>query len=212
MTGGGCLRRGVGLILLAGIIWVVWAHGPEIRERVGERFGWDRAPAEPSPELADRALARFAELADGRRDQVRFSPEEVESVLRYPMAGFLPPGVTSPTIAMDEGEGTVGLRVALDRLPNLPELNGLMEILPDTVQVRFAGLLLTLEGGETVFLVRRIEAAAVPIPRRLHPRIVEALALGAREDLPPASFAVPLPPEVRTAYIQRNGLILTARR
>ena len=209
---GGCLRQGLGLLLLGGILWVAWQHGPQVRGWVEDRLGLASAPAEPSPELAEGAVDRYARLVGGEVDEASFTQEEVESVLRFHPSGFLVPGVSPRSVRLEDGEVTVEIGVAVDLLPTLPELEGLMEILPDTVPVRFRGLLLTLEGGPTVFLVRRIEASGVPLPARLHHRIVETLELGTRVDLPPATVEVPLPPQIRSAYIQRGRLVLTARR
>lgn len=208
----GCVGRVLGLVLLAGLLWTAWEHGPNLRERVEQRFGIGLDRTEPSPELADAALARYEELVEGKRDEVRLTGAETESVLRHRLEGFLPAGVSSPTVAFEDAEATLGFRVATNRLPALPDLDQLMEILPDTVRVGFSGVFLTLESGEAVFVVRRIEAAAVPLPRRLHARILEALGLGGREDLPPATVPVPLPAELRSAYIHRSRLVLTARR
>lgn len=214
MTGGGpgCLRRLAGLLLLAGLVWVAWGQGPAIRGWVEDRLGLERARGEPSPELAERAMARYSDLIEGRLDEASFSQEEVESVLRYHLVGYLPPGSSAPTVRLEGSEASVGMAVALETLPRLPELEGIMEILPDTVQVIFRGLLLTLEGGGAVFLVRRIEAANVPLPRRLNARVVESLGLGGREHLPPATVEVPLPPGIRSAYIHGDRLVLRARR
>jgi hypothetical protein len=212
MGGGGCLRRLLGLVLLAGIVWVAWEHGPQVRSWVADRLGIETARSEPSPELAQRAMARYRTLLEGRRDEVSFTQEEIESVMRWELDGLLPPGASVPTVRFQDSEATVGMGVALEVLPRIPELDGLMEILPDTVQVTFRGLLFTLEGGEAVFLVRRIEAASVPLPRRLNARILDSLGLGGRSDLPPATVPVPLPPGIRSVYIHGDRLIMRAAR
>lgn len=210
MGGGGCLRRLLGLLLLGGILWMAWERGPAIRSWVEDRLGIERAGDDPSPELARQAIDRFNGLLEGRRDQASFTQEEIESVLRWEVEGALPPGASPPTVRFQDSEATVTAGVALEALPRIPELDGLMEILPDTVQVTLRGFLFTLEGGEAVFLVSRIEAAGVPLPRRLNARIVESLGLRGREGLPPATVPVPLPPGIRSAYIHGDRLILRA--
>jgi hypothetical protein len=210
MGGGGCLRRLLGLLFLGGILWVAWEHGSDIRSWTEDRLGLERARAEPSPELARGAMARYQALLEGRRDEASFTQEEMESVLRWELEGLLPPGTSAPTVRFQDSEAIVGMGVALEALPRIPELDGLTEILPDTVQVTLRGLLLTLEGGDAVFLVRRIEAASVPLPRRLNARIVESLGLGGGDDLPPATVPLPLPYGIRSVYIHGERLILRA--
>jgi hypothetical protein len=210
MGGGGCIRRLLGLLILTVILWVAWEHGSDIRAWTEDRLGIERVGAEPSPELARGAMARYQGLLEGRRDEASFTQEEMESVLRWELEGLLPPGASAPTVRLQDSEAIVGMGVALESLPRIPELDGLMEILPDTVQVTFRGFLLTLEGGDVVFLVRRIEAASVPLPRRLNARIVESLGLARGDHLPPAAVPLPLPPGIRSVYIHGERLILRA--
>lgn len=181
-------------------------YGPALWERI--RPSEVHEPREPSPELADEAMERYEELLRGERDEARFTPEELESLLRYRAANFLPDGAADPSVRLEGGEAAVTFRVGLERLPRLPELEGLREILPDSVQVGFRGLLLTLEGGNAIFLPRQIDVHAVPLPRRLHGRIFEVLNLPTGEDVPPGAVRVPLPPGVRSAYIEQDRLAL----
>lgn len=194
-------------MLLGGLLWIAWAHAPGVRAWVEARLGPLGAPSEPSPELAERAVERYeAFLETGGR--VRFTEAEVESVLRFHPAVPRGGGVVPVAVRLGEGEATVVLSVAVERLPALPELESLAGILPDTVQVRLRGVVLTLEGGETVFVLRGVEAAGVPLPSRLHARVVGALPVPPAEGLPPATVPLPLPAGVRAAYIQGGRLVL----
>jgi hypothetical protein len=82
-------------------------------------------------------------------------------------------------------------------------------MLPDTVPVEFRGVVVTLEGGRATFIVRRIDAAGVPIPRRFHAAIVEAVDPLRRPGLPAESIELPLPNGVQTLRVQDDRLVLT---
>lgn len=203
----GCFGRLFTLGVLALLVFAAWRWGPELRDR----FGWERArPAAeiPSPELAEEARARYEGLAAGEVSEIMLSGAELESILRYHLAEHLPPGVSDPSIRFRDGEVQLGLRVSAERIPAIPELEQLRQILPDTVPVHLRGRLLTLEGGEAALLVHRIDASGVPIPRRFFPGILEALQRQEDPALPPEAVRVPLPDGVARLRIEGDFLIV----
>jgi hypothetical protein len=210
----GCLGRLLLLLLLAVGAVFAWRWGPDLRERWEERAaGGPSEEAEPvTPEVAVLAVARLSDLVEGGGGQeVSLSAGEVESLLRYSWDAYLPAGVTQPTLRFREGEVLLSVQVARDQLPAVPELENLRGLLPDPLPVQVRGRVLSLEGSEAGFLIHRIDAAGIPIPRALFPRFLEPLGSGGRPDLPPEAIVVPLPPGVRSVGLEGDRMVVRRR-
>lgn len=210
---GGCLGRVLALVLLAVAVVAAWRFGPELAERFPELT--ERIPevrtgstTEVSPEAADEALERYSTLRSGGSTEVTFSAIELESLLLYRLADHVPAGISDPSIRIGDGEVRARLDVALRLLPALPDLEGLRDVLPDPVPVEFRGLVVTLEGGHAAFLVRRIDAAGVPVPRRFHADIAEAVDPLRDEELPPEAISLPLPEGVGELRVLGDELLV----
>jgi hypothetical protein len=205
---GGCLERVLALVVLAILVIVAWRFGPDLWDRMAS----DPPPAaeEPSPELADLALERFQTLTDGGGGSASFSGPELESILRYRAHDWIPPGVGDPSVGISDGELRVGARVALDLLPRIPEIENLRSMLPDSVPVQLRGHVLSVEGEGTAFLIRRIDVAGIPIPRRLHADIARALDPRVGGGLPDEALRIPLPEGIRSAHLEDDRLRVVA--
>jgi hypothetical protein len=205
----GCVGRIIGVFLLAGVLWAAWTWGPGLAESRGWGSARGGVGGEPVSEaLAERAAGRLAGLIDGSVSQATFSSEELESLARFRYADAWPLGVSDPGIHVQDGEIQLSLRVASEWIPVLPELESIRGILPDTVPLQLRGRILTLEGGDLSVMVHRIEAASVPIPRRLFGALLEPLRLTTRPGLPPEALLVPLPAGIRSARIEGASLIV----
>lgn len=205
---GGCLERLFALVVLAILVVVAWRFGPDLWERV--RSDEPPAAVAPSPELADRALERFQSLTTGEVSSAAFSGPELESILRYRAQEWIPWGVGDPSVEIDGGELRVGARVALELLPRIPEIENLRSVLPDSVPVELRGQVLSVEGEGTAFLIRRINVAGVPIPRRLHGDIARALDPRVGGGLPDEALRIPLPAGIRSAHLEEDRLRVVA--
>lgn len=204
----GCFGRIVGLLILLGVLWAAWALGPSF----AESRGWIRADettAEaPSQAIAEAAAARLSDLLEGRVERMSFTATELESLARFRFEEAWPLGVSDPQIELRDGEVYVSFRVASAWIPVLPELESIRGFFPDTVPIQLRGRILTLEGGDASVLVHRIDAASVPIPRRLFSVLLEPLRLSTRPGLPPEALLVPLPPGLSSVWIEGERLIL----
>ncbi len=230
---GGCLGRAFGLLLLLGMGATIWIWGPElleegrvrsgaITERVpllegvlGDRIrGSNRASTPvadpPSPELAEVAERRIADFLEGEGGgaSLVLTGPELESLLRYRLPAAWPEGISDPSVILRDGELELGLRLVRERLPSLPELEGVLSFLPDTVPVGLRGRVLALGSGDAALLVHRVEASSIPIPRRFYPRILESVRGPAPPDLPPEALYLPLPGGIRSAVVEGDRLIL----
>lgn len=208
----GCLRGCLAIVVLlvAGAV-VAWYSGPELMERVESWRGTEAEVApEPSAELGATAMERARALVDGEMAEARFTGAELESVLRFELADRLPAGVSDPSVNVDGGELRVGVSVERDRIPRLPEIEQLRELLPDTVQLRLQGRVIGIDRGDAGFVVRRIDAAGIPVPDRFLPAVVEFLNPGAASDLPPEIVRVPLPDGIGAVRIEGDELVLSS--
>lgn len=209
----GCAGRAAALLLLGAVVGAAWFYGPELaRDFRGDTGSLSGELAGPSAEVAARAVNRYQEVVEGDLDEGEFTAMELESILTYRLPEYLPEGVGEPSIRFRDGELILGLRMARTLLPDVPELERVMEILPDTVPVQIRGSLLTVGEREGAFMVRRIDVANVPIPRRFYARILEGLDPRDREGLPSDAISVPLPPGVSSALIRNDRLVLTTIR
>lgn len=207
----GCLRGclAIAVLLVSGAV-LAWYAGPDLLERLD---GWRGVEAgvvpEPSAERGADALARVRELVDGESTEARLTGVDIESVLRFEMADRFPTGVSDPSVAVDGGELRVGVNVEREHIPRLPEIQQLRDLLPDTVRLRLEGRLIGIDQGDAGFVVRRVDAAGIPVPARFLPAIVEFLNPESSSDLPPEIVRVPMPDGIGAVRIEGDELVLS---
>jgi hypothetical protein len=206
---GGCLGRAFALLILAGIIGAAWHFGPTLYEDARGVYAEPVPGPTPSLELAAAAEERVQGLLDGIHAEISLAAVELESLIHFRLADGWPDGVSLPTVSLRDDELHLGFRLAHERLPNLPELDGILGFLPDTVPVQLRGRVLALSGGEAALLVHRIDAASIPIPRRFFQPILDRVQPRQRADLPPEALFLPLPAGIRSARVDGDRLVLT---
>lgn len=158
----GCLA-GVGCftLLVAGV-GAGWAYHDDIATW-WEAKAPARAAAEPSEELARRALDRLTKvLGADAGGEVRVSAAELRSLVRYRLAPRLPPGVSRPDVALRE--------------PSLEVSAGL-----DFARLLDGGVPGLVKGmvGDSARVTARLRPE-VPAPGRLRLRVEEIRADGVR--------------------------------
>jgi hypothetical protein len=206
--------KAVTLLLLVLAAYAGWRWGPLVFPRVHEWLGIEGGVevegVSSSPELADSVTGRVqAFLRDGGPGQIALGSNEVTSVLRHSVPGLVPEGMTDPEVRLEEGRVHVRARVALEAFPDLPDLGPILGILPDTLDVALEAALMPFGNGAAALLVHGLEAARIPLPRRLIPEILTAMGRVDRPGLPPEALLVPLPSGLGSAYILTDSLILT---
>lgn len=205
----GCIGKSVLLVLLVAAGVAVWTWGPELYPPLGELLG-ERGDEEPTAELAEEALDRFEDFrAREADDRLALSAVEISSVLRFALPGILPDGVTDPRVGIEDGRIRVDARVARDALPGAA-LGRVLGALPDTVPFAAEATLVPREGGGAVLVVHSVEVSRIPVPDRFIPEILGALGRTERSGVPDDAFPVPLPSGVRSAFLERDRLVLVA--
>ena len=208
----GCVGKAVGLVLIVGLAAAVWWWGPGLLSELREPEAAETAAVQPSPELARATLDRLEAFREGGSTEVRLGGAEVTSLLRYGLPGMMPPGVSEPTAEMREGRLQLSARVALEALPEIPSLNEVVGLLPDTVEVEMRGSLVPLGSERIALHVESLEASRIPIPPRVTPAVLGALGRTDQPDLPQDAIAIPLPSGVRAVYVQQDSLVLVSDR
>jgi hypothetical protein len=211
----GCLSVLVTGIVLMAIAYGGWRWGGEVFPAVERMLGRSPTvvPGEPQPseEIAEAALDRYQDLLRSPAGtEAMFSGLEVTSLIRFSFPGMLPPGLAEPTVIIRDGTLDLQARVARDRFPSFPRLDGVLEILPDTVPLEVGAVVLPFDPAHVSVMVQRIDASAIPVPRRFIPDILEAVGRRSRPGLPPTGVAVPLPDGLSGVYVQADSLVLVS--
>lgn len=212
----GCLRSCAGRLAALAVLGVAagaaWLYWPVLSPRLSGFAG----PEEPaavvaSPELADATLDRFERFRAGAEgDRIALGSAELSSVVRYALPGILPPGVSEPTVELVDGRLVLSAHVATAAFPDLPALDPVIGMLPDTVSVRMDGELAPFGRRSLAFHVDAIEASRIPLPARLVPEVLAGLGRTHRDGLPPDALHVPLPAGLESVFVLRDSLVLVS--
>ena len=204
----GCLKSLIGLALVLVLAVVLFLNRDRITTAWQDlRGGKEQSEPGPSPELAQVAADKLAELRSGESEAVALSETELQSLLQYKYRQILPAFVDSPHVELDNGKIVVRARVPVDRLPQLNELGEAASFLPDTTEVGVTGQLLPLRSGRIALAVDQVRAARIPLPKRLVPGALRKLGRKEEPGLPADALSVPLPPGADAAYVRGDSLV-----
>jgi hypothetical protein len=206
----GCVRSIVRLVVVAVLVAglaLAWVN----RDTLGAV--WDRltgAP-EPSPELAAQAEAKLARLGEaGGEERVALSEPELQSLIEYRWAGFLPDDVVDPRVGVAGGRVTLQAGVATARFARISELEEIVAFLPDTTSLRAVTTFTPLDREHVALEVHELGAAGIPIPGRLIPIVLGRFRGASEPGLAPNALAIPLPAGIRNVYVRSDSLVFQA--
>ncbi len=206
------------MVVLAALAFAAWRWGPDAVPQVEAWLGRGSTTREagtppPSPELAETTLDRLERFRAGKGpDVLRLGDTELSSMIRFALPGLVPPGVDAPTVHLHEGRVSLSARVAVDAFPDLPALDKITGLLPDTVDLVMEGTLGPWGKENLALTIDHLEASRIPLPNRLIPQVLKALGRKPREGLPADALVVPLPEGLASAYILKDSLVLVADR
>ncbi len=204
------MRRLLTLALVVGGVALAWHYRDQLRTAWHEIRGTG-GPQVPSPALADSAQAKLAALAGDDPERVALSEAEVQSLVQYRVAGYLPGYIVDPRVTLDGDRLRVHARVPTREFPRIDDLAEVMGFLPDTTPVAVTGQLIPLGGSRIGLAVDEVSAARVPLPRGLIPTMLRRFGRTDEPGLPPDALALPLPAGAATAYIRADSLIFIPR-
>ncbi|HEX7119321.1 MAG TPA: hypothetical protein VF212_11060 [Longimicrobiales bacterium] len=204
------MRRLFTLALVVGGLMLAWQQRDRIQAVWRVLAGPTPGPQVPSPALADSAQAKLASLSS-RRERVALSQAEVQSLVQFRVAGYLPAYIVDPRITLEDDRLRVEARVPTAEFPRIDDLADVIGFLPDTTVVGATGKLIPLTGERVGLAVDELSAAHVPLPRGLIPTVLRRLGRTDAPGLPPDALALPLPAGAATAYIRGDSLIFLPR-
>lgn len=209
----GCATLVVSGVLITAVAYAGFRWGDEVFPAVGGVWRGESPGevVEPSPALAQETLDRLEAFRAGNGDK-RFAlgSAELSSLIRYSLPGMIPVGVHDPSVGFLDGDLLLSARVAVASFPDVTALDEILELLPDTVEIRMRGALLPFSREYAALHVERVEASRIPLPGRMVPGILTALGRSDREGLPSDAMVIPLPRGVQSAFVEQDQLILVS--
>ncbi|NNM31982.1 MAG: hypothetical protein HKO53_02900 [Gemmatimonadetes bacterium] len=202
----------VGLVISAILIaYGGWRWGSAVFPRAEAMLGIDRpeetAP-EATPEIAARTQERVEAFLQGAESELRLEGVEVSSVLNHTIPGMIPTGVHRPLVLFRDDLVEFHAAVVRDRLPDGGLDQGFGGILPDTFTVEVRGTLMPFGDAGAVFMVSRVQAEGLPLPRKVYREVLQRMMPGERPGLPVEAIPVPMPDGFEGAYVQDGALVL----
>ena len=212
---GKALKRLVTRVVLVAVVvlsaYAGWRWGSTVFPRVETMLGIGTSVVVPqvvTPEVAGAAMDKIEAFRASGAPELRLDPAEVSSLLRYAIPDLLPGGVVEPELSFDEDRIRIRASILPAHVPDVPELGGLLGMLPDTVPVSVSGSLTPFSEGGSMFMVGEIEIQGVPIPSGAFPDILGALGRSPAPGLPASAILVPSLGGIRVAYIEGGKLVL----
>jgi hypothetical protein len=205
---GGCAGRILAASLLVLVLTLAWSNRHEL-SRLWERLTGTGVRA--TPELAARADEKLASLGEaGGPRRVALSASELQSLIEYRWAGFLPPDVVDPKVALGDGRVVLEGGVAMVRFGRETELEEIIAFLPDTAALRAVASFSPLDSAHVALEVHELGAAGIPVPGRLIPRVLDKFRGSSAPGLSPNALAVPLPPGIGNVYVREDSMVFVA--
>lgn len=176
---------GVGLVVAcAAGAWAL-AFGSALRPAIESRLPEAEREIGASVDeglVAGQVVEAIQRLRAGRGgDSMLLSGAELTAVLRRSFPGMIPDGVGEPVIRLIDGKVLVDVRMSAAAYPAAVQLAAILEVFPDTVDVRLEGAL-ARQGAHLVYDVHAAWAEGVHIPQPVLQAIVAAVPFGFAPD------------------------------
>lgn len=200
----GCLKLLFTLLVVVAVATLAYLN----RDRIAALRRADQPEIKvASPELAQLADEKIADLKSGRQRMVALTELELQSLLLYKYRELLPAFVDSPRVELNGDKIVVRGLVPLDQLPQIEELGSVAGFLPDMTELGVTGTLLPLRAGRVALAVDQVRVARIPLPQRVIPASLNKLGRKDEPGLPSDALGLPLPLGADAAYVRGDSLI-----
>ena len=210
------VKKTVFVVVAVAIAYAGFRWGGQVFPPLERALGIDPAAPAPvesaaTPEMAEDVVDRLERFRAGELgDRLALSSVELTSMVRYALPGILPGGVAEPVVDLEDGRVNVTARVAVESFPDLPRLDAIIGILPDTLLIQVRGSLIPLDQRSMTLMVDRLSAARIPIPRRMVADMLNGLGRNGPPALPSNGLQVPRPDGIDEIFVQQDSLVLLA--
>ncbi|MEE9155203.1 MAG: hypothetical protein V3U38_01050 [Gemmatimonadota bacterium] len=172
--------------------------GPRIEAAADEVTG---------PELARQAENKIVALGQGEMVEAVFSAEELDSWIRYSLAGYFPEFVDDVGAEIDEQQRLVlSGDVAIIEIPGLERLGLVASLVGDTARVRVRGRVDGFSPGRGIYYVDDIQIGPLPLPAELRDYVIANLSEEASDIAPKGALSFELPLFVSDVAIRDGRL------
>jgi hypothetical protein len=203
----GLLVKGLGLCALLLIVGLAWLRFSEMRSDATVLEEGAPSAAE-SAEVAAEVEARFEAAVEEEAESVELTEFELASLLRHALNDELPGGITVTGVTLMDGEARVRGTVELSILPPTSWLDPVRRFLPEQVPVEIRSVVLTVEEGDAILLIRSLSVAGIPVPRSAYAAFLPELGGRGPGDLPKEALRLTLPARVESVRISEGRIVV----
>jgi hypothetical protein len=207
--------RLLGLLVVAGAIYIGWINRDELRRLVHRMTAEGPPPADEavSPAiLRSRASARLDSLASRRADSIMLTPGEITALVtaevhrRFGGSGAeAAQAVDSLTVELGDGDVAVRGVVDASRLPK-PTLGPVSDWINGRQSVEVRGPLSLLRVGTGQWRIDRVTVRGIPLPQPLWQPLISSVMPGSS-----GTITFPVDEWITGLRVTRTGAILYGR-
>lgn len=174
----------------------------------GDDGGW----ASASPAVAQEAwgaLETFvAATGQDAPGSLTLSEDQLASLAAFHLSDLIPAPLSEVQLRTEADLLVLHGRMPREILETEADTEGFLQLLPDTIPVEAHVRLISGEPGVSLLTFERVTAAGIPVPRRLHPRILRLLADRDGFRIRGDTLALDLPAGLASAYLSGGSVRL----
>jgi hypothetical protein len=195
------------LTVLAAIALGAWNYREVISASLG-RVEVGVSTSEPSEALASRAEEKLLSLSTAGPGTLSLSEAELQSLLTYRVAPYLPDGVERPLVELRDSVVIISAVVRPDRLEAYAPPEMMQQFLSDSARVAATLVPGLRRPGTGQVTVSSLQAGALVIPAMMVPFVLQGITIPG-VDASGSDLLVPLP--ARVSAIDVEGREVTIR-
>ena len=182
------------LTLIAVIVFGAWHFRADISRAMG-RVEVVGPSSEPSESLAMQAEEKLTSLSTNSDAEVRLTEAELQSLLTYRVAPYLPRGIEDPLVEVRDTVIILSALIRPDELEEFATPDLLQQFLADTARVAATLIPGLRRPGMGQVTVTSLQAGALVIPALAVPFVLQSLEIPGM-DASGSDILIPLSPDV----------------